>query len=89
MEGAIIFNSFLYILTWREKIVYKLDLENFEVVQEIKWNKEGWGLTHNGTHMFTTDGSDSIFLVDENFRLVGQKQITNKSGRKIYYMNQL
>lgn len=64
MEGAILFKKFLYILTWRENVVYKMDRNTFEVLEEITWKRQGWGLTHNDTHMFTTDGSNNIYLVD-------------------------
>jgi hypothetical protein len=37
--------------------------------------------------MFTTDGSDTIYLVDENFVLLGQKQIQDQSKNKIYNIN--
>lgn len=50
--------------------MYRLDPTNFQLVQQLKWDKEGWGLTTNGTHMFTTDGSAYIYLVDENFKLI-------------------
>ncbi len=58
--------------------MYKLDPSNFQLVQQLKWDKEGWGLTTNGTHMFTTDGSAYVYLVDENFKLISQKLIKNK-----------
>jgi glutamine cyclotransferase len=74
-------------LTWRESIVYKLDPTTFDLVDQLKWNKQGWGLTQNGTHMFTTDGSDTIYVVDSNFKVVDQKQITNQVGRRLYNMN--
>lgn len=64
LEGAIIFKGFLYMLTWREYTVYKMNPDTFEVLEEIPWKKDGWGLTHNTTHMFTTDGSNLVYLLD-------------------------
>lgn len=39
--------------------------------------------------MFTTDGSDNIYVVDEKFKLVERKAITNLSGRQLYNINEL
>lgn len=89
LEGAILFNDFIYLLTWREFVVYRLHPLTFETVEQIPWGKEGWGLTHNGTHMFTTDGSDRIFVVDKDFQQVGQQAITTQMGRRLRNINEL
>ena len=39
--------------------------------------------------MFTTDGSDLIYVVDENFKILDKKYITTMSGSKQYYINEL
>ena len=39
--------------------------------------------------MFTTDGSNYIYLVDENFKLVGQKQISTQTNRRLTNINEL
>lgn len=39
--------------------------------------------------MFTTDGSDNIFLVDENFEVIGQKAIVTQMGRRLRNINEL
>ena len=37
--------------------------------------------------MFTTDGSDKIYLVNENFNLLETKKITDQTGRNLYRIN--
>lgn len=70
LEGAVLFKGYIYLLTWREFIVYKLDPHNFTLVEQLSWRKQGWGLAENDTHMFVTDGSDKIYLVNEQFQLL-------------------
>jgi glutamine cyclotransferase len=64
LEGAILFKNYIYILTWQERKVFKLNPSDFSVVKELSWSKDGWGLTTNGTHMFATDGSNKVYIVD-------------------------
>lgn len=52
-------------MTWRENIVYKFTEKTFELVGEKRWQSQGWGLTNNGTHMFATDGSDTIYVINQ------------------------
>ena len=46
-EGAVEFHGSIYILTWREHVVLKLNRETFELESELRWERQGWGLTHN------------------------------------------
>lgn len=39
--------------------------------------------------MFTTDGSDKIYLVNGNFNLLETKKITDETGRKVFNINEL
>jgi glutamine cyclotransferase len=89
LEGAVMFRNYIYVLTWQEHLVYKLDPATYSLVNTLSWGKDGWGLTQNGTYMFATDGSDSIYLVDDAFNLVGQKQIVDTKGRRLFNMNEL
>lgn len=65
--------------------VYSLDLV---LVRTIRWEKDGWGLAHNGTHLFASDGTSTIYVVDKDFQL--QSKITVKeNGRPVIYLNEL
>ena len=39
--------------------------------------------------MFTTDGSNKMYLVDKDFNLLESKSITDQTGRKVYNINEL
>lgn len=61
-EGVTKFKGLIYVLTWREHQVYVYS-EKLELQKVIRWDKQGWGLTHNETHMFVTDGTSNIYIV--------------------------
>jgi glutamine cyclotransferase len=89
LEGAVMFHNYIYMLTWREHTVYKLDPVTYQLVETFPWRRDGWGLTQNGTYMFATDGSNMMYLIDGKFNLVGQKQIVDQRGKKLFSMNEL
>lgn len=68
-EGMTIFNQKIFQLTWREGLGFIYNLENFNLEKNFPYQKsiEGWGLTHNETHLIKTDGTERIwFLNTEN-----------------------
>lgn len=70
-------------------MVYQIDPASFNLIKEIAWSKDGWGLTTNGTHMFTTDGSDQVYIVDDKFTILAQKSIRSISGGSQRSINEL
>ncbi len=74
-EGIAILGDRIYQLTWQSHkgFVYDLDLVP---IQEFSYATEGWGLTHNGTHLIMSDGTSSLYFIDPaNFSVVGQVQV--------------
>jgi glutamine cyclotransferase len=65
-EGITILNNRLYQLTYRSHQGYVYDLETFNVVDTFQYPAEGWGLTHDGTHLIMSDGSATLTYLDPN-----------------------
>jgi len=65
-EGITILDNRLYQLTYRSKTGYVYDFNTFEVLHTFDYPAEGWGLTHNGTHLIMSDGSDTLTFLDPN-----------------------
>lgn len=86
-EGITIFKDNIYVLTWREHRVFVFD-KNFTLLKEIQWDREGWGLTNNDTHMFISDGGSTIFVVDESFTVLEEIKVT-LDGRALRNLNEL
>ncbi|ANW95460.1 glutamine cyclotransferase [Wenyingzhuangia fucanilytica] len=68
-EGITIFNNKVYQLTWESNIGFIYDVNTFKTLKTFNYNnsKQGWGLTHNETHLIKSDGTEKIwFLNPEN-----------------------
>jgi glutaminyl-peptide cyclotransferase len=72
-EGITIWNGSIIQLTWRSQIGFVYDLETFELLGSFTYETEGWGLTHDDTHLIMSDGSNLLYYLDpETFDVVDQ-----------------
>ncbi len=88
-EGITIFGKRLYQLTWQNNLALVYDVETFERVGTFRYDGEGWGLTHDGTHLIVSDGSASIRFYDpETFEIVRHLSV-QAGGSPVYRLNEL
>ena len=83
-EGSTVFNDKIYVLTWKENKILVFNKDTLELEKELPYEKEGWGLTTDGTHLIASDGTNKIYYLDENANII--KTITID---KVYYLNEL
>lgn len=92
-EGLAVHNDKFYQLTWKagRAFVYDFDDETgFKVVNEFKYDGEGWGLTSDGTHLIFSDGSNRIkFLDPETFKEVRSIAVRRKDRMTVGKLNEL
>lgn len=89
-EGITIFNGKVYQLTWREGAVFIYDLNDFKLLKELKYSGEGWGLTHDGTHLIMTDKTHIIrFVNPETFETVRSLAVFDEKGKPAMELNEL
>ena len=82
-EGLTIFDKQLFILTWKEGQVFVFDAETFAYQRLMSYQGEGWGITHNGTHLITSNGSNTLsFRSPENF--ISQRTVHVHDSSKSY-----
>lgn len=62
-EGLTILRDTAYQLTWQNKEVFVYDARSLKPLRSLSWSGEGWGITHDSTHLFISDGSDKIYVV--------------------------
>ena len=90
-EGITIFKNKIYQLTWQANKGFVYDLKSFKRLQSFSYkkSKQGWGLTHNKTHLIKTDGSERIwFLNPQTFEETGYiEAYTDK--RKVEKLNEI
>ena len=65
-EGITIFKNKIYQLTWQAKKGFIYDLNTFKKLGtfDYKNSLEGWGLSHNATHLLKTGGTERIWYLD-------------------------
>jgi glutamine cyclotransferase len=81
-EGITIFGNRIFQLTYKSQVGFVYDKETFERLQKVYYeNKEGWGLTNNGTNLIMSDGSNLIYYMDpEYFTETGRLEVYDDNG---------
>ena len=88
VEGSVIFGDNLYILTWESKVAFVYDAETLEYKSSWKYPRQGWGITTDGKQLIASDGSATLFFMDENFGLKRRQTVT-LNGQPVRYLNEL
>tara|TARA_B100001250_G_scaffold395451_1_gene400374 strand:+ start:19 stop:1038 length:1020 start_codon:yes stop_codon:yes gene_type:complete len=89
-EGITILNNKIYQLTWKNQIgfIYNIDLE---YINTFKYGNsvQGWGLCNDGEYIYKSDGTNKIWLLNEDTleEIRHIEVMTNKS--KIKNINEL
>ena len=79
----------LYQLTWQNNKAFVYDLETFDKVGEFDYSGEGWGLTTDGKHLYMSDGSEKIYVLDpETFRRIRTIEVYTDQS-KVAYVNEM
>ncbi len=87
-EGITILNDTIYQLTWKEQKVFVYDL-NFKKIRSFDIDKEGWGLTNNGSDLILTNGSGDLFFYEPaTFKLLRVQTVT-EAGTPSFNLNEL
>ena len=63
-EGITIFNGKLYQLTWTDNKVFVYGLKSMRVEDELSFEGEGWGLTHDQQSLILSDGTSQLQFLD-------------------------
>jgi glutamine cyclotransferase len=88
VEGSVVFNDNLYILTWDSKLAFIYDADSLKYKSTWKYPREGWGITTDGKQLIASDGSSTLYYMDEKFSL--QRRVYVKyEDRPVRWLNEL
>ena len=90
-EGLTIINNKIIQLTWKSKVGFIYDLETFEMEKSFNYGKSivGWGLANDGTHIFKSDGTEKIWVLDSNsYEEIDYLEVVT-NNKKIKNINEL
>lgn len=88
VEGSVMFEGNLYILTWDTNIAFVYDANTLEFKNSWKYPREGWGLTTDGKHLIASDGSSALYFMDKDFK-VERKLYVKIEDRQVRWLNEL
>jgi glutaminyl-peptide cyclotransferase len=90
-EGITVWKHRIIQLTWQSGLGFVYDRETLQQQRSFKYTGEGWGLTHDGTRLIMSDGSDTgtLRLLDpETLRQLGTLTVRD-GGRPVGRLNEL
>jgi glutamine cyclotransferase len=88
-EGITDWNGSLIQLTWRSEIGFVYDKASFQQTKTFSYHGEGWGLTHDGTHLIMSDGTSELRLLDPGtFKETGRITVRD-AGARVERLNEL
>ena len=87
-EGSVMLDGMLFVLTYTNKIAYIYDAETLKQKAMVKYNREGWGLTTDGTYIIASDGSDTLYFMDKNYSVKKTLNV-KQDGKKVTRINEL
>ena len=66
-EGITILNNKIHLLTWKEKVGFVYNLDDFNQTKTFDYNesKEGWGFCNDGNSLYKSDGTEKIWMLDK------------------------
>ena len=88
-EGITIMNGKVYQLTWQTQLGFVYDLASFKVEKTFFLPGEGWGITHDGTHLIVSDGTAFLRMLDpETLKEVSRVEV-KMDGMPLDRLNEL
>jgi len=88
-EGIIFAGPYLLQLTWQQGVGFLYDRASFELKGTIRYPGEGWALTRDATHLYMSDGTPVIRVLDpDTFKQTGSITVT-ADGVPVQLVNEL
>ena len=88
-EGSCVIGDKIYVLTWLERLCLVYDKNTFERTGQFTYNRQGWGLTTDGSLLIMSDGSAQLYFVSpKTFTTVRSVTVRN-GGKSVNYLNEL
>ena len=88
-EGITIVNDSIYMLTWKQEIALIFDIESFDLVANLSYSGEGWGLCYDGTHLVMSNGSSDLTIRNpSDFTIISTITVSD-GGSEVDLLNEL
>ncbi len=88
-EGIVRWGARLYQLTWQEHFGYVYDAQTLKVKAQFQYPGEGWALTKDARHIYMSDGTPDLRVLDPVTMRVTRRIHVTDDGRSIQNLNEL
>lgn len=88
-EGITIYKDRIIQLTYQSNVGFVYDKDSFELLQEFSYPTEGWGITHNGTHLIMSDGTPMLYFLDPETYTQINRMMVFEEDRPVWGLNEL
>ena len=88
VEGSVILDGDLFILTWTNKVAFVYDAATLEFLQGYSYPRQGWGITTDGKQLIASDGTSRLYFMDGELNVERSVKVT-LDGKSIRYLNEL
>jgi len=88
-EGITLWKSDLIELTWQSEVAFVYDSRTFEPRRTMKYVGEGWGLTHDGTALIMSDGTEALRFLDPMSFSERHRLVVTDAGTRVKHLNEL
>lgn len=87
-EGSVAFNNYIYVLSWKENKAFVFNPQTLELESTYVYPRQGWGLTTDGEYLIASDGSSTLYFMNEELKDIKSIKIT-RDGKEISNINEL
>jgi glutamine cyclotransferase len=88
-EGSVAIGNDIYLLTWREGALLRLEAKTLSIKEAIFYQGEGWGLTYDGQKFWRSDGSNKLSPHKLDFSPDGDPLLVFDQKKPIKDLNEL
>jgi len=88
-EGITVWKSDLIELTWQSQVAFVYDKATLQPRRTFTYVGEGWGLTHDGTSLIMSDGTDRLRFLDPATFVERRRIWVTDSGLPVRSLNEL
>lgn len=89
-EGIVVLKDKFYQVTYKNQLGFIYDAKSFKKLGQFNYaNKEGWGLTTDGTSVIMSDGSEVLTYFNPDGMTVAKTLVVSNNGYIEEYLNEL
>ncbi len=88
-EGITVLGDRIYQLTWKERVCVVYDKQSLKPLGSLSYSGEGWGLADDETHLYMSDGSSTIRVIDPSTFRVLRRIAVREGRRRVDKLNEL